>query len=1614
MKSKQKKILATILCMVMVLTNNFSILAEETENPPTEPVTKNEAPATDTEISETAAVGQQETPKQPEETPETEVTPEEPKEEDVPETKVTSETPEVETTSETSEVLEELKYEDEQVSVVVTATEEGAIPAGATLKVLPITLENNETKTQYEDVEKRIQEKVAEEEKEVLGFLAYDITFVDSEGNQVEPNGKVKVSMDYKNAVLPQEVVEKEATDAEVTVLHLEEDEKGEVKQVVDMSAEKKATVDTLTTTEGAKIQNMEVETESFSVFTIVWKDHRVFGGKPTVNLEFVDTRGENIERELGVKEQEIKISGEGNLGDEGTSLTEIGEKYSTEPTSTKEEGYVFEKACLDTYRGTEATDISYDPKNDGSWHYASGGKWHVWKDYKTKTVKICLVYEKKSKTNVQEIPTISDSEIKINLYNYDGKINETSAAKVGFKFHSNVAGVDGRYSVSPDEKYTHPSEQKVRDNYLKKNLTSGYPMLENGTSLQYLFDNTNQSNGVTAYRDLSGLLYNEDGYYAYDSSKYHAQLLKNQNRIAVYNAKLSPWWSSFPYGNFLPFNTFPYGTQTGDEVSVAGGRAKTDVWFGMDISFAFVQPKNGMVNGKPMVFEFRGDDDVWAFIDGVKVLDIGGIHDKKDGSINFQTGEVVVDKKTTTLATEYEKAYREKYPRASGGDVHKYLDSIFVKDGDKYTTYKNFEGHSFNFYYLERGGGAANCKIKFNIPAINSDDITISKDIENYDDGAYSDVEFSYELYVEDQLQKNAKYTLIKADGTKLPNQSTGDAGIFKLRHGERAQFSTYKQGKKYYVKEVGISSQTYDKVTIKSTGIVNEKNVNISGSETSVQSDKLTVGTDYSVIFRNRCAVTNMKHLIIHKKLENSNGSEKFQMRVMVGGKLYKGDYKVGENYQSAMSAQTQNTTDGIITIGANQVAVILGNASLGDKRGIPSGTSFKVEEMLSANNGTYQEPQYAIEEDTASHTQKADGYTGNGYASGKIILDKNAEVIVTNRLINTPPPVEEYDDIPHNKYIDYLGDNGGNNQTTLRGSEYYRLYLDVKGIPNVEPEPADIVLILDYSSSMKHGFSDATRWDYVKKSARLAVNTLLPEGSKNRVGIVWFDRRANEKNVKFTNNKQFLLDNINKMEYDSGTNYQAAFWNAQDMLEESSGRKKFVVFVTDGEPYNYYTGTKNQQSEQYLMKDGNPKQAKEKAVEAAKEFKNLNGFYAVSVGSEGGTSFLKNSILPNVTAAPTEYKKTIGANNAVELTEAFNTFMGSITKQIGNVSITDQLSDYVEFVDEAGDVLSDYADNKNIISGKKGDNIAQKLGLKVNWYNYNPETYDNHSDITNAQEYSGDYTYEIDLKTKTIKVNFGEGYFLERDKVYTISFNIKLTKAATPDAVSGANQKGDANTDYPGNVTSSNKSGLFSNKEATLTYERVKDGEKKKEILQDYEKPVVQPYEKVTWDIVKVSASNNALPLPGAKFTLSQNSVSIYNGESDENGMVHWKYTATNEPLKSSQDIEKGIYTLSEIKAPSGYTLSGEIWTVEITAKGAKPIIRDQDGNDITDKVLKQSDTGNEHYVMTIENEAIYALPSTGGHGIFVYTIGGTLLLMVATLLLYKMKREEVLKG
>ena len=63
-----------------------------------------------------------------------------------------------------------------------------------------------------------------------------------------------------------------------------------------------------------------------------------------------------------------------------------------------------------------------------------------------------------------------------------------------------------------------------------------------------------------------------------------------------------------------------------------------------MTMGINFNVPADGKVNGKDMVFEFKGDDDVWVYIDDVLVLDIGGTHGAQSGTINFATGEIEIE----------------------------------------------------------------------------------------------------------------------------------------------------------------------------------------------------------------------------------------------------------------------------------------------------------------------------------------------------------------------------------------------------------------------------------------------------------------------------------------------------------------------------------------------------------------------------------------------------------------------------------------------------------------------------------------------------------------------------------------------------------------------------------------------------------------------------------------------------------------------------------------------------------------------------------------------------------------------------------------------------------
>ena len=253
-------------------------------------------------------------------------------------------------------------------NVVVTATaDKDVLPEDAELVVTPVEKDN----AQYSEVESQLHAKAEEGDYTVAGFLAYDIYFQDNEGNKIEPNnGSVKVSMDYQASSIPQEIKEStetstfsseadeeisledentEATDAQelsVAVMHLVEDEAGNVQSVVDMTQQGTAKVETTAENE---IQKAEFETDSFSVFTITWQDAR-----RSLSIQLIDTTGNSI--------------GSGNK-----SVTWSGNSHTTAyADAPKISGYAFKKAKVASSAGEEGTVVNNVRYNNGKYQYTS------------------------------------------------------------------------------------------------------------------------------------------------------------------------------------------------------------------------------------------------------------------------------------------------------------------------------------------------------------------------------------------------------------------------------------------------------------------------------------------------------------------------------------------------------------------------------------------------------------------------------------------------------------------------------------------------------------------------------------------------------------------------------------------------------------------------------------------------------------------------------------------------------------------------------------------------------------------------------------------------------------------------------------------------------------------------------------------------------------------------------------------------------------------------------------------------------------------------------------------------------------------------------------------
>lgn len=614
---------------------------------------------------------------------------------------------------------------------------------------------------------------------------------------------------------------------------------------------------------------------------------------------------------------------------------------------------------------------------------------------------------------SIEERAAEDGSDMTINLHDYSREkpdINDKHSLKFG-----SVGGQGGdninAWTGSDGGVYQGIVASTIGDD--------GYPHLADehgGESLAYLFqpERENEAAGVTSYDDVTGLFrLDDEGYYVYDSSQNYAYYDSDSDSFVRLD---SPRYSEYGYNGsiapslpqFLPFNTLnssrsTYYDSSGNALEQRWGqwgyyddnhnwhrstRASTgydiqeedvNYSFGMDFTKTFYMPKDGQVNGDEMIFDFTGDDDVWVFIDDVLVLDLGGIHDAYNGSINFATGDVIVNATDNGEDIEPEK-----------------IAGIFEAAGETWDG-SDYSTHTIKFYYLERGNGGSNCRIRFNMPTVPDGAIEVGKQVTDTNTADFVNAEFTMKVETADSENGSwstyvGEYKLFDLDGNPIQDESgeqvtgrTADDGTFTLRHGQVARLTGTVEHENdaeahkirantwYKVTETGAAGYSDDyEFDLQDTNLIDE-----SGDQTGLIGKSKPVRVDKSarMVVHNKFTAKNKYSFTIQKHMEDySTPDDTFHVKVTdADGNVVTGALYYVHNIGEGVGETQAMPESGVIGLKANQEIVILD---------VALGATFKVEEV--SENGSaftsdeFKDPQYVVQTDEGETEPSTDPVT------------------------------------------------------------------------------------------------------------------------------------------------------------------------------------------------------------------------------------------------------------------------------------------------------------------------------------------------------------------------------------------------------------------------------------------------------------------------------------------------------------------------------------------------------------------------------------------------------------------------------------------------------------
>lgn len=587
-----------------------------------------------------------------------------------------------------------------------------------------------------------------------------------------------------------------------------------------------------------------------------------------------------------------------------------------------------------------------------------------------------------------------------------------------GDLLHKVQAGGDGKLNwywqganvafESNDGTYTCVAQGIVGKNLDDGNLITSYTY--NGNSVKVPFFNEDAYDGQGTYMKFYNNLQfpftkktNDKGVstYSFDSEQNTVHYDYENNKI-VRDDTIKIHDVSGDTGYF-PFNSVD-----------PSAKDNLNYGFGTQFTIPFTVTETGKnVDGTSMTFKFTGDDDVWVYIDGALVLDMGGAHCKAEGEINFATQMATITTGTSDAKLGNQPTAGGRVAAKDNGKRTVDFKNITVKKSDGNTIsladYMKESGkvHELKMYYMERGMWDSNMSISYSFVPLPSG-LTLSKTLDTKDVNAglknavqgldnfdfniqtrnlkdreanYSDVDnLGYTLYdyndntYPGQVAKNSTATFSSSyyasefiDTTDENNSSAFYAGTgFKITE-------SIPKGTKLQYDETKTKWGVYDSVTSRAAKYQGEGAV-ATFDMGDVNSSEMDVVNRY-VNFVNTPKVGSLSVEKIYNGTAPKDKTFGFTVMVDLTGHDYYDPYEL--EYTCSQTGITDK--NGHFTLKAGETITFAG---------IPAGATYKVVEDKPDAGDTW-------EQDTAKCTK----------LTGTIVANTTSAAVVTNKTKTTP---------------------------------------------------------------------------------------------------------------------------------------------------------------------------------------------------------------------------------------------------------------------------------------------------------------------------------------------------------------------------------------------------------------------------------------------------------------------------------------------------------------------------------------------------------------------------------------------------------------------------------